>query len=224
VGDSVEGIIRQTYERLDIVVIDNGSTDGSSEVVRTFRDKRITLLSQPSGYLVSALNRGLRHARGTLVARQDADDHSEPERIFRQVSLLQRLEEVEIVGCSYRTMDLAGVTLSTKPACVEPKEIRQRLLSSMPFAGASIVGSRSLFDTLHGYDSAFDGRVGEDYDLLVRAAEVTNISAVDESLYAYRMGNANSMCGLINYEYGAAKELVRLRALARGSRLFMQGH
>ena len=222
IRDAVMTLLSQTYNRLEILVVDNNSTDRSWEIVKSIEDDRIVQLHQPEGFLVSTLNKGLMYAKGLLIARQDADDLSKSTRIRAQVDLLREHEDIEIVGCSYHIISADGVFIKTNQAYAAPSQVRKRLVNAMPFAGASILGSRFIFDALHGYDTAFDGAVGEDYDFLVRAAELTNISAVDEPLYVYRTGNPLSMCGLINYNYDAAKDLVRRRALARGSRFFLE--
>ena len=89
----------------------------------------------------------------------------------------------------------------------------------MPFAGGSIMGHAGLFYQLQGYDLAFDGQLGEDYDLLLRAAEITDLAASPEPLYFYRTNNPDSMYGLIHHNYSVAKELVLARGRSRASRL-----
>jgi glycosyltransferase involved in cell wall biosynthesis len=220
VKDAISSILGQTYKQLELIIIDNNSTDRSRSIIQQFRDDRIILLSESTGHLVAALNSGLRHAKGSLIARQDADDYSSAQRIEQQVSLLRRHGDVGIVGCGFRLISLQGHLLNIKSALTNPEDIRTRLREAMPFAGPSIVGHKTLFDALGGYDTEFDGRVGEDYDLLVRAAEITNITAVNQPLYTYRTNNPLSMCGLINYSYEDAKTMVRRRAMARGSRIF----
>jgi glycosyltransferase involved in cell wall biosynthesis len=223
VSGAVKSILCQTYSRLELIVIDNNSVDQSRSVVERITDPRIVLLSQPVGNIVSALNYGLSHARGEVIARQDADDYSEPERIAAQVKLLSLRQDLGLVGCSFKKISLNGELLSTQKAVTDPAEIRKHLTHAIPFPGPSIVGHRRLFDLLGGYDYAFENIICEDHDLLVRAAELANLSAAEESLYIYRTNNPLSMCGRINYQYAEGKALVRSRAIARNSILF-NGH
>jgi len=222
VGDAIDSILRQSYRRLELLVIDNASTDKSKSVASTFSDKRLRILSQPTGHQVAALQAGLKAARGRIVARQDADDYSDLERIAKQSTHLLTNEHVGLVGCSHKLISLDGSMIGVKRAVTDSQGIRNRLLRKMPFAGASILGYKALFDTLQGYDPFFDGLASDDYDLLLRAAAITDLSALDEPLYVYRTNNPLSLCGRINYQYSAVEALVHSRARARGCPLFLR--
>jgi glycosyltransferase involved in cell wall biosynthesis len=220
IGVAVESMVRQTYERLEILVIDNGSKDRSREICASFGDRRIRCLDAPEGGLVAVLNAGLAHATGSLIARQDADDWSAPARIEKQVVHLETRMDVGIVGTSFLETTIDGQIRKHHHARVSAEEVRQSLLSTMPFAGASIVGRRSTFDEMRGYDPELDGMVGEDYDFLIRASEVTEIEGIDEPLYYYRTGNPRSMTASIDYEFEPIQKVIRARAAARGNPLF----
>jgi hypothetical protein len=129
-------------------------------------------------------------------------------------------DRIALVGAAHLQIDINGGVQRVVAAYVEPCAVRARLRRGMPFAGPSIVAHRGLFDALGGYDPAFDGRLGEDYDFLVRAAEISNLSAVAEPLYVYRTENPASMCGAVGYDYREAKTFVRDRALLRRSVIF----
>src|SRR5437867_5435169 len=95
---SLDSILSQTFSDLEMLVINDGSEDETPEILQTYaeRDRRIRVVHQESAGLVKTLNRGLAEARTELVARQDADDLSEPTRIEKQVAYLQGHPEVEI--------------------------------------------------------------------------------------------------------------------------------
>jgi len=129
-------------------------------------------------------------------------------------------DSVFVCGCRYREVELNGTPGRDRQAFLDPESIRTRLQTAMPFAGGSILARRSVVDALGGFDPFFDGILGEDYDFLVRAAEIADIAAVDECLYFRRIGNPNSMCGVVARDYRAMFALVRDRATRRGSNFF----
>jgi glycosyltransferase involved in cell wall biosynthesis len=202
------------------LVIENGSEDRTLAVAESYRYDGVTVLSRRDGHIVAALNEGIRLSRGAYIARQDADDWSASERIERQVSLLEAQESVLVCGCGYREVALDGTPGRHRRVYLDPPSIRARLQTGMPFAGGSLVIRRTIFDALGGFDPFFDGLVGEDYDFLVRTAEITDIAAVEECLYFRRVGNPDSMCGRVGRDYQSTFALVRHRAELRGSDFF----
>lgn len=90
IARSIESVLRQTYEDLEIIVVDDGSTDGTANIIRELAaaDRRIVSLAKPNSGIVDALNYGLAYASGQFIARQDADDISAPARIAMQVEYL----------------------------------------------------------------------------------------------------------------------------------------
>jgi glycosyltransferase involved in cell wall biosynthesis len=202
------------------VVIENGSNDATLAVAESYRRDGVAILSRRDGYLVAALNEGVRFSSGAYIARQDADDWSAPERIEKQVALLEVQESVQVCGCRYREVALDGTPGRDRQAYLDPESIRTRLQTAMPFAAGSILARRTLVDALGGFDPFFDGILGEDYDFLVRAAEITDVAAVDECLYFRRVGNPDSMCGRVGRDYRSTFALVRHRAEHRASDFF----
>src|ERR1044071_7917449 len=217
---AIESILAQTYKPIEIIVIENGSDDGTPALAERYRREGVTVLSLHDGHLVAALNEGIRVSRGAYIARQDADDWSAPERIAKQVALLEADESVLVCGCRYREVALDGAPGRDRQGYCDLESMQRRLRTAMPFAGGSMLVRRSLVDALGGFDPFFDGILGEDYDFLVRAAEITNVATVDECLYFRRVGNPESMCGRVERDYASMKALVRLRAEHRGSDFF----
>src|SRR4051794_36827493 len=98
-GVAVRSIVRQTYPQWELLLINDGSTDGTLEVARGFCDERIRVIDEPeSRGLPARLNQAVAAARGEYFARMDGDDLSYPERLERQVAYLQAHPEVDLVG------------------------------------------------------------------------------------------------------------------------------
>ena len=99
IKQSIQSILSQTYKNLELIVINDGSTDGTLNTIRSLNDERIVLISQRNMGLPSALNEGLKIARGEFIARQDADDVSLSERIEYELKFLLENPDYGLVGC-----------------------------------------------------------------------------------------------------------------------------
>ena len=101
IASTVQSVLGQTFTDFELIVVDDGSTDGSADVVRTFEDSRIRLVSKPNGGVCSARNEGIRQARSEYVAFLDADDLYEPEFLQEIAGLIEACPEAGIWGTSY---------------------------------------------------------------------------------------------------------------------------
>ena len=89
ISEALKSILNQTYDNLEVVVVNDGSTDHSLHVIRSLADKRVKIISRENRGLVASLNEGIDAASGDYIARMDADDISHPERISKQIRLLE---------------------------------------------------------------------------------------------------------------------------------------
>jgi glycosyltransferase involved in cell wall biosynthesis len=114
--EAVDSILGQTYRDLELIVIDDGSADGSGEILAQRRqaDARLRVFPQANMGLTRSLNRGVELSTGEYVARMDADDLSEPRRFERQVAFMDAHPDVGLLGTAYREIDGEGRVLGTK--------------------------------------------------------------------------------------------------------------
>ncbi len=183
---AIDSILAQTYTDFELLIIDDGSTDKSLEIVRSYRDKRIRILAAPHQGLVATLNAGLSEARGAFVARMDADDLSTPRRIEKQVEYLHRRPDTALVGSWARLVDEAGEPTGT--CWAEPiggRHLYLGLCSSNQFIHGSTMFRRDAALAVGGYRAAFV--TAEDYDLWLRLGEVGELANIPESLYLLRV-------------------------------------
>src|SRR5690606_37374672 len=112
IQEAIDSILAQTFGDFELLIVNDGSTDATRDLVLSYSDDRIRLVDNDHNIgLPKSLNRGLRLAKGRYIARLDADDISEPDRLAAQVSFLQANPDVAMVGSWYRKIDGEGNTL-----------------------------------------------------------------------------------------------------------------
>src|SRR5258708_21755590 len=130
VGEAIESILGQDFGDFELVIVDDGSTDGTPEVLRTWaaRDARIVVVTSPRNIgIAEAPNLGMRHARAEYVARLDRDDLMMPGRLAAQTAVLESQPEVALVSSLYELMDRDGRYLATWDAEQPPDRVTCRL-------------------------------------------------------------------------------------------------
>jgi len=191
VGDAIQSLREQTLTDFEVVIIDDGSSDDTLDIVREAADERFRIVGreEPTGGLPGALNRGVREARSPYVARQDADDRSHRCRLEEQVTYLDENPDVALVGTSARILRADGTVKDVRRT--KPAPSFADLLEKNHFVHGSVAFRRDAVRELGGYDERFE--FSEDYDLWLRIAHdhtVRNLQAVrydlrlhDESIY-----------------------------------------
>jgi glycosyltransferase involved in cell wall biosynthesis len=180
VADSVESLLAQTYPNLEIIVIDDESTDGTAELLEQIKDPRLKLIWQKNTGFTRAINNAVKASHGTFVAVHGSGDISYPRRIERQASLLMSRPDVGIVGAYVDNEDsLRGGTKLRRPA--GSGTLAQRLMGATPFTHGEVMFRRALYDRAGGYREFF--RYAQDRDLWLRMSQWTDFAIVEEPLY-----------------------------------------
>ncbi len=207
VAEAIRSILAQGYGDLELLVVDDGSTDGSAAIVQAIGDARVRLISNGSNLgLARSLNRGVSEARGELVARLDADDVAEPERLARQVAFMDARPDVALVGSWYVELGAdGGSTLHDLP--VHHWDLRWHLHLYCPFVHSAVMWRRALVAERVG---TYDERLAYsmDFDLWRRIASTLCVANLPEYLVRVR-SHADSMTATFGER---AREGVRLRA------------
>jgi glycosyltransferase involved in cell wall biosynthesis len=189
VFQATESILNQTYKDFELIIIDDGSTDHSIDVIRSFYDPRIVFIqNQDNQGLIYTLNRGIQSAKGKYIARMDADDISVAHRFQQQVSFLEMHPEIGVVGSGYLPIDENNKAVRSPVHLSEyPLTVKWLMLIGNPLAHPSTMYRADLARQVGGYDNRFT--YAEDYEFWIRMAEVTAICSIKDVLIHYRESN-----------------------------------
>jgi glycosyltransferase involved in cell wall biosynthesis len=186
--EAVNSILSQTFKDFEFIIIDDGSTDRSPELLASYAraDKRVKLISRPNTGLTKSLNEGLHLARGEFVARMDGDDVSLPERFERQVDYLREHPEVDLVGSRVEFIDPDGNPINLKPGLMMThEEIDTALLrKGWPVVHPAVMMRRQAVLAIGGYSEAYP--TNQDHDLFLRLAEHGKLANLPDVLLQYR--------------------------------------
>ena len=196
--DAIKSILNQTYTDFEFIIVNDGSTDSSLDVIKRYeaQDERIKLidLEQNEGFC-AALNHGIVAATRPWIARMDADDISLPERFERQMAVLEENPDIIVLGTYISHMNSKNEVLSVNPVGPTTREeMYDRIKNAHPayVMHGTVIMKKEIVDKVGGYDVDFIS--GEDIELFGRMVKHGVILSLPESLYLYRLhGNSMSM-------------------------------
>lgn len=215
--DTLTSVLAQTYEHLEVLVINDGSTDGTAAIANQVmqRDRRLTLITQPNAGAAAARNTGIHHAQGEYVAPIDADDLWHPQAIEKMVGCMQQAPP--IVGVVYGwSADVDGngkVTGGFRTSGIQGNVYITLICHNfLGNASASLI-KRTYLQKVKGYRTDMQQQQAhgcEDWDLYLRLAEICEFRVVKEFLVGYRKDN-HSMS--TNFTRMARSHQVMLRSV-----------
>ena len=171
IARTLQSLLGQTMSAFEIIVVDDGSTDNTAEVVADFTDRRIRLITTDQNRgLPVALNSGIDAARGEYIARADADERSLPYRLQCQTEILDEQSDVKAVGCWYRYVGRDGKQLVDERVSTDRSfSVTDLLENGTGVAHGSMMIRADALSKVEGYREAF--QLAQDYDLWLRMAE-----------------------------------------------------
>ncbi len=193
-ADAVNSIRKQTFGDWEMICVNDGSTDGSGQVLDEFaaRDARIRIVHQANAGIVGALNRGCELACGPLICRMDGDDIAMPDRMEKQLAYLRSSPNCVAVGGSILEIDVDGDPLCCSRLATDHTDIENNLLHRRTglFHPTAMIRTEAMH-AVGGYRAAYQWV--EDHDLWLRLAQRGQLANIEEVVLCYRQ-HASSVC------------------------------
>lgn len=208
--EAIESILRQTFADFEFLIINDGSTDSSIDIIQSYNDQRISLVNNDCNLgLVASLNRGTQLAQGEYIARMDADDISRPERLALQVCFLDANPMVGVCGSWVQFFPKANNNVWKLPERSE--EIRCWQFHTVGVAHPAVMMRRQFFAE---HALLYDPQYGhiEDFELWGRAIRYMDFANIQRVLLDYRL-SAGQICALHSAEQHEAIAGLRLQRL-----------
>lgn len=185
IANAITSVLEQSFTDFELLIVDDGSTDNTCEVIGSFADERIILIRQQHGGVSKALNTGLAKARGKYIARFDADDICYPQRLRRQLNFLQSNAEYVVIGSDADYMLESGEYLFHFSCIAHTnEEIMQKMYFYCPFIHSSVMYLKDAVMGLGGYSVLAHNF--EDYFLWTQLARHGKLSNLRETLIRVR--------------------------------------
>jgi hypothetical protein len=181
----------QTYRNFEFVIIDDGSSDATPEILagHAADDSRISVLSQQNRGLIESLQKGFAAASGKYIARMDADDVAKPYRLEMQVEFLTSNPGIALVGGAIEIIDSESKVVATVRSPSHPEGLRRELREfGNAIAHPTVMFRRRVLEEVGGFRSAY--QYAEDYDLWLRMVEKFDLANLQEVLLGYRRHEA----------------------------------
>lgn len=189
IAKAIESVLGQTYRDFEVIVIDDGSTDQSLEVAKTFENKSITIISQPNSGVSTARNNGVKLAKHPYICFLDADDWWHPTFLEEMKRLITDFPDAGIYGSGYYIVKNGqeriapiGVPQGFERGIIDYCEVYAKTLC-MPLTSISVVIPKHIFDEERGFKSQL--KFGEDFDLWIRIALKHKVILVNKPLAYY---------------------------------------
>lgn len=209
---ALESVLAQTYTNFELIAVDDGSTDDSLRILKTYasKDQRINIIEHRTKQGVAAsLNRGITQARGKYLARMDADDEMVDARLSEQVVFLEKHPECVAVGTFMQEIDEHGKVIGQRRLPIKHNEIYQMMMYAMGMQHPTIMFNRTLIPA--NFEWYRTVAYAEDLDMLFRLSGIGSFANIPKYLYRYRIHSANESLVKIRRTYRAAAR-VRLGA------------
>lgn len=211
---ALDSILKQTWKNFECIIVDDGSSDGSREIIQEYaqKDPRIIFLANEKNLLIcKTLNRGLGVARGKYVARMDSDDVCMPNRLETQVRFLELPENsrVGVVGSSVKVINEHGEQVGEKKFPLGDTDIRNMIWYQTPIQHSSAMIRKQAIEECGNYDN--DYVYAEDLELWVKIGQKYELRNLPETLVQYRVHGTND---IFKHQKRMIKNALRVRKKA----------
>jgi len=225
VEKAIDSILQQTFSDFELLIIDDGSTDNSFQVLTEYTDERIRLYRcKKNTGKVAACNSLLSDSRGKYITIHDSDDYSDLKRFEKQISFLERNPSYAMCGTQFYEVNEKGDAARKIILETNPEKIKELIKEDSQFHGPTIIIRREILEKIGGLYRNFRNK--EDVDLSMRIAEKYNVINLDEYLYYYRLspqGLSKVDFDYLRFEGLKVLQLLAQQRKASGSDCLMKG-
>lgn len=189
--EALQSILEQTYQQIEIIVLDDASTDDTLLIARQFsiKDSRIKVVSNDKNlYIAGNRNKGISLAKGKYIVWQDADDISLPLRIEKLVNLMESDSSIGLAGSNIQVFDEHG-DKEVREYSTDDVELRKCIFKYSPVAQPAAIVRKACFDAVGVFNEAYPP--AEDLDLSFRVGCLYKFGNVNETLLRYRLSPTN---------------------------------
>ena len=181
--EAIDSILNQSFTEFEFIIINDGSTDNSLQIIESYKDERIVLINQSNTGLAKALNIGIEKSRSNFIARMDADDISLPDRLQKQYDFLEQHHECVAVGGNAEVIDRDGNYVFTSNQVLNWEEIKNNLPVDPSFHSSTMY-RKTAFDKVGGYPEIYGIEDSVFFNKLAKVGELRNLPDV---LIKYRL-------------------------------------
>jgi len=181
--EAIESVLNQTYKNIEIIVIDDGSTDNTLGVVGSF-DNKIVCIQQKNKGASSARNIGIKKANGEYLAFLDSDDMWIKNKLEKQIDFIKKNPEIGLLGTGCYQMINIGKVIHKKIFPNKNEILQKDLIKYNPFIQSSVMVKKDVFNDIDLYDEKF--KESEDYDLWLRIAQKYKVANLEQALVTKR--------------------------------------
>jgi len=192
-SESIESILNQTFKNFELLIVDDGSTDKSWEIVKSYEklDKRITAIRNKKNLRISAaLNKGLRIAKGKYIIRMDADDWSYPNRFEKQYRFMEEHSEIGVSGGAIEVCNDEFKIINRRDYPLSDNKVRKIIFRYSPFAHPATIWRKEAMKRAGGYNLNIP--LSQDYDLYFRMGKISKFGNLRDVLLKLRTHDDSS--------------------------------
>ena len=185
---AIDSVLSQTYQYFELLIINDGSTDNTSNIIQTFNDPRIVFINQLSNKGITyRLNEGIKTATGKYIARIDADDIWHPQKLEKQVSYMKHHHDISFLATDFNFLNHNGQIIKTIKN--SKYHLKKNILKRNLICHSSILLKKDIIKHIGKYNPAYE--YAEDYDLWIRILSNYNSFILPEVLTNYRITNTS---------------------------------
>jgi len=186
--EAIQSILNQDFNNFEFIIINDGSTDSSIKIIKRFarEDDRIVLIDQENTGLTRSLIRGILISKGELIARQDADDISMPDRLSQQIKYFETIPDIVLLGCNANIINQSGEKVRNAGYIASTdSEIREHLKYANTFIHTSVMFRKAAYLQAGGYNEQF--KFSQDSDLWHRMCHLGKVQNINLPLVQNRV-------------------------------------